>query len=80
MHPSIYPCLWFDNNAKAAAKHLRLKRGKTGNRVKTVIDFIEKIASRSSMSGEHYKIVYANGKTLLVREFYEKLKQISSKP
>lgn len=62
------------HDAAAAAKHLRMKWEKAGSRVKTAIDFIEKIASKSSMSGEPYKIVYANGKSVLARQFfYEKL-------
>lgn len=65
------------HDATAAAKHLRMKWEKAGSRVKTAIDFIEKIASKSSMSGEPYKIVYANGKTVLARQFfYEQLKSI----
>lgn len=65
------------HDAAAAAKHLRMKWEKAGSRVKTAIDFIEKVASKSSMSGESYKIVYANGKTLLARDFfYEKLKNL----
>ncbi len=66
------------HDAAAAAKHLRMKWEKAGSRIKTTIDFIEKIASKSSMSGEPYKIVYANGKTVLARQFfYEKLKGLS---
>lgn len=62
------------HDAAAAAKHLRMKWEKAGSRIKTAIDFIEKIASKSSMSGEPYKIVYANGKSVLARDFfYEKL-------
>jgi hypothetical protein len=52
-----------EHTAVAAADHLQMKREKAGARVKTAQDFIDKIASKSSMSGELYMIRFANGKT-----------------
>jgi hypothetical protein len=45
-----------------AANHLKMKYEKAGDKIKTAEDFIEKIASVSSMSGEPYKIKFSNGK------------------
>jgi hypothetical protein len=65
------------NDAKTAADHLRMKRSKAGNRIKTALDFIDKIASESSMSGEAYKIKYADGKIVTSKEYFTgKLKEI----
>jgi hypothetical protein len=49
-------------NARAAAKHLRMKWEKGGNRIKTVNDFIELCASRSYITGQPYKIRFPNGR------------------
>jgi hypothetical protein len=66
-----------DYDAKAAADHLRLKLGKAGSQVKTAEDFIEGCASRSSVSGEKYRIRYADGREVEAGLFfYEKLKEI----
>ena len=48
-------------DGKAAADHLRTKRNYAGDRIKTAIDFITCCASKSSMSGQPYRIQYANG-------------------
>lgn len=52
-----------EHTAQAAADHLQMKREKAGTRIKTAQDFIDKVASKSSMSGELYMIRFANGKT-----------------
>jgi len=54
--------------AKEAADHLRMKRKKAGNKVKTAKDFIDLIASKSSMSGEAYKMKFKNGATINTRD------------
>lgn len=65
-------------NAKEAADHLRMKWGKAGSRVKTANDFIEKVASKSYLSGSDYKIVYSNGKEVKTSVFfYAELKKIN---
>ena len=67
------------HDATTAASHLRLKRKKAGNAVKTASDFIEKLASKSSMTGEEYKIKYSTGKEVKARDyFYAQLKQIET--
>jgi hypothetical protein len=59
-------------DAKTAAAHLRMKRKKAGNYVKTTNDFIEKLASKSSVTGNLYKIIYNDGKVIEACEFYMK--------
>ena len=59
---------------KQAADHLRMKWGKAGSSVKTVKDFIEKVGSKSSMSGKAYEIEFADGKKVNTSVFfYERL-------
>lgn len=53
---------WY--SASEAADHLRLKLKNSGNRIKTARQFIEHIASKSSMSGISYKIRFRDGKTM----------------
>ena len=49
-----------------AAAHLRLKRNKAGSKIKTAREFIENLASTSSVSGKPYLIKYIkDGKTLM---------------
>ena len=50
-------------DGKAAADHLRSKRNYAGSRIRTAEDFIEGIASRSSMSGKPYQVRFADGRT-----------------
>jgi hypothetical protein len=45
-----------------AANHLQMKREKAGARIKTAKDFVEKIGTKSSISGDLYTIRFANGK------------------
>ncbi len=54
--------------AKEAADHLRMKRKKAGNKVKTAKDFIDLIASKSSMSGEAYQMKFKNGAIINTRD------------
>jgi len=51
-----------EHSASAAADHLQMKREKAGTRIKTAKDFIDKVATKSSISGEYYMIRFANGK------------------
>ncbi len=70
-------------DATAAAAHLRMKREKGGRAIKTVNDFIDKVASSSSMSGKPYLIKFNDGKEMEARDFYLKclgeLKSVSGK-
>ena len=45
-----------------AANHLQMKCEKAGARIKTAKAFVEKIATKSSISGDLYIIRFANGK------------------
>ena len=49
-------------DAKAAADHLRMKREKAGERVKTADEFIRLCGSKSLTSGKPYQIRYADGR------------------
>jgi hypothetical protein len=59
-------------DAKSAAAHLKMKREKAGSSIKTVHDFIEKIASTSSTTNSDYKIVFNDGEEVLAKDFYLK--------
>jgi hypothetical protein len=50
--------------AREAGMHLRMKLKKAGDKVKTAEDFIEGCASRSSVSGEAYRIKMLDGKLI----------------
>lgn len=47
-----------------AADHLRMKLNRAGSRVQTPEQFIEGIASKSSISGSLYEIRLADGRTV----------------
>lgn len=65
------------HTAKEAASHLRMKRTKAGSRIKSVEQFINKIASESSITGKPYQIKFANGKIVMAKDYYyECLKNI----
>ncbi|MGE4289729.1 MAG: DUF5329 family protein [Salinivirgaceae bacterium] len=69
------------HDAKAAAAHLRMKREKAGKRIKTVEQFIDRVASQSSITGTPYQIVYSNGKRIDAKTFYQNcLKEIEVIP
>jgi len=57
-------------DAKDAGKHLRLKLKLASARVKTAEDFIEVCASRSSFSGDAYKIRLPDGTTTETAPFF----------
>lgn len=66
-------------DAKEAADHLRLKLKTAGNRVKTVDDFISLCGSRSSLTGEAYRIQFADGTTMEAAVFFRnKLKSFTA--
>ena len=46
---------------KEAAKHLRMKLKRAGERVKTAEDFIQACATKSSLTARPYKIRFADG-------------------
>ena len=64
-----------------AAKFLRGKLESMGGEVKTAREFIERIASKSSMSGQPYQVKFADGKTMLAAQFLaDELKRIEGQP
>jgi hypothetical protein len=48
---------------KAAADHMRSKLKQAGESVKTFDDFVDKVATKSSMSGKPYLVKYKDGST-----------------
>jgi hypothetical protein len=54
----------------AAAKHLRMKAGYAGGRVKTAEDFVKYCASESSMTHQNYKIRLADGTTMDAASYF----------
>lgn len=63
-----------------AAEHLRTKLSAAGSRIQTAQDFIDQIASRSSVSGEEYHIRFEDGRTMSTREFLQQqLGQLEAK-
>jgi hypothetical protein len=52
-----------EHTGKAAADHMRTKLSRAGDTIKTFDDFVDKLATRSSMSGKPYLVKYKDGKT-----------------
>ena len=64
-----------------AAKFLRGKMEAMGKEVSTARDFIERIATKSSMSGKPYQIRLADGTVMPAGHYlHEELKRIESQP
>ena len=53
-----------EHSAKEAREHLERKLSRAGSRLRTPEQFIEHIASRSSMSGSPYYVKYPDGSTM----------------
>lgn len=58
-----------EHPAAEAADHLRAKRREAGAKITSALDFIESLASRSSVSGEPYLVRLADGTTLRVGDY-----------
>jgi hypothetical protein len=75
----------FIRNGKAydtrrAVDHLRFKLKAAGDQIKTAEDFIRLCASRSYLSGEPYRIRFANGVTVEAEVFFrDRLKAFPEK-
>jgi len=64
-----------------AARFLRGKLETMGREVTTAREFIERIASKSSMSGQPYHVKFADGKTMLASRFLgDELKRLEGQP
>jgi hypothetical protein len=67
--------------AEDAGKFLRGKLEAMGSEVTTARQFIKRIASRSSMSGQPYQVRLADGQTVLAENFLEdELQRIERQP
>jgi hypothetical protein len=65
--------------SKAAADHLRMKWKNAGTRIRTAKDFIEKVASASSVTGRPYTIRWPDGKETRASDYLtEQLKKLSA--
>jgi hypothetical protein len=51
-----------EHSAAEAADHLRTKRKSAGDKIKTARDFIEQLATRSSLSGKPYLVRTGDGR------------------
>jgi hypothetical protein len=58
------------HNTAAAADHLRTKYKRGKKYAKTAVDFIENIASKSSVSGKEYFIEFPDNKTITAKDFF----------
>ena len=66
-------------DAAKAASHLRRKLDYAGDRIKTANQFIDKLATGSSMSGKPYKIRFADGRTVESAVFFrEQLRKLEA--
>ncbi len=57
-------------SAGEAAEHLRRKHEATKQSVRTASEFIDSVASKSSISGEDYEIRFPEGRTITAAEFF----------
>jgi hypothetical protein len=64
-----------------AAKFLRGKLGSMGADVTTARDFIERIASKSSVSGKPYHVKFADGRLMPAAQFLsDELARMEARP
>ncbi len=64
-----------------AAKFLRGKLESMGGEVTTAREFIERIASKSSMSGQPYHVKFADGRLIPAAQFLaDELKRMDARP
>ncbi len=69
-----------DYDPKEAADHLRRKLKAAGDKVKTAEQFIDGLASKSSVSGEAYEIRYPDGRVVKTADFLKaELKKLEEK-
>ena len=66
-----------EHSSADAAKFLRGKMESMGENVATAHDFIERIASKSSTTGDPYQVSFADGRTIPVAQLLtDELKRI----
>lgn len=67
-------------DGKDAARHLEMKLSKAGSRIKSANDFIDLIASKSSITGKPYQVILKNGSVINLRDLlYHELKKLNKK-
>ncbi len=70
-----------EHSSADAGKFLRGKLGSMGRDVHIAREFIDQIASKSSMSGEPYQIKFADGHTMLASQFLgDELTRLEAQP
>jgi hypothetical protein len=70
-----------EHAAPEAAAHLRRKLDYAGKRIQTAEQFIDKLATGSSVSGKPYKIRFADGHTVdSAAFFHEQLRKLEAAP
>jgi hypothetical protein len=70
-----------EHAAPEAAAHLRRKLDYAGKRIRTAEQFIDMLATGSSMSGKPYKIRFADGHTVESAVFFrEQLRKLEAAP
>jgi len=68
-------------NCADAAKFLRGKLESMGGEVTTAREFIERIASKSSMSGQPYHVKFGDGRLIPAAQFLaDELKRMDARP
>ncbi|MDR0622078.1 MAG: DUF5329 domain-containing protein [Deltaproteobacteria bacterium] len=66
-------------NVDRAVKHLKSKLKSAGDEISTAQQFIDRLASKSSMSGKPYYVIMPNKERVEAREFfYGLLKEVDS--
>nr|WP_314267040.1 DUF5329 family protein [uncultured Moellerella sp.] len=66
-------------NAVDAESHLRLKLGKTKKRLKTTEQFIDNVASKSSISGSEYQVKISDQQTVTANQYlHDLLKKVDT--
>lgn len=64
---------------REAAEHLRQKRQAAASRTTRAGDFIDQVASKSSLTGEEYRIRLPDGESVSAREFlHERLRELDA--
>lgn len=61
------------HSAPEAESHLRLKLGKTEKRLQTTEQFIDNVASKSSITGKEYQVTDAQGKVTSANQYLHDL-------
>ncbi len=68
-------------SASRAREHLEMKLSRAGNRIRTAAQFIEHLASRSSMTGSIYYVKLPDGRRMRAADWLrEKLADIERAP